>query len=102
MGISLKNISNDRLETAKAASVDDIDNISKKNTFLRTEEELEAIHGNRIMMYKWLPIVIIAAILIYTVLVLWYGDKKQLIDAIYTGIGYLAGLFSSKASAPKK
>lgn len=101
MGISLKKIDNDRLNNAKSASFDEIDKVLAVNEKIRTEEQRETEHGNRIMLFKVLPVVLIIAIIVYSVLEILYGDKSRLANAVYIFIGYIGGLFTNKISKPK-
>jgi hypothetical protein len=101
LGISLKKIDNDRLNNAKLASFDEIDKVLEINEKIRIEEQREAEHGNRIMLFKVLPVVLIIAIILYSVLEILYGDKSRLVDAVYIFIGYIGGLFTNKISKPK-
>ena len=101
MGISLKKIDNDRLNNAKSASFDEIDKVLAVNEKISTEEQREAEHGNRIMLFKVLPVVLIIAIIVYSVLEILYGDKSRLANAVYIFIGYIGGLFTNKISKPK-
>lgn len=53
------------------------------------------------MLFKVLPVVLIIAIIVYSVLEILYGDKSRLANAVYIFIGYIGGLFTNKISKPK-